>query len=330
MSLAQMQSYINGSRFSNRDRSALTGLATVTAADIAAAAFGANPYGGEDYFVDGNASSDNFDGLDWTTPKQILSSAITLSNASIVAAANRWWARRNRIFVCGDQEITEDLTILPEKCDIIGTGFDIEAMPRITGNHDIAAVATGKAYGTRFINCGFVPTSAATPILTLGTGMMGVAFYSCLMWPTVTGCTIAISLETGNAHFRFIDSEIRQNVGGPALFAEGIKINGTAQQDILIERSKIYATEGIHIHAGTGGYNSYIKDTFIRATALCVNDAAGLTVGIDNRLITDADTTADASGGMTATKSLWSGCKLTGIAGTEENADYPFPVQFTS
>ena len=288
-----------------------------------------NPTGAMDYFVDGNRLAAGA-GTSWGTAYDTLAEAITASNLSIASSANRWWARRNRIFVCGDQEINEDLTILPEKCDIIGVGYDVEAMPMIIGNHDIAAVATGKARGTRFINCGFIDETGATPVFTFGDGMLGLGFYGCLFWPFITGGTIAISLETGNPHFRFINSEIRGNVGGPALFAEGIKINGTTQQDFLIEDSKIYATEGIHIHAGTGTYNSYIMRNFIRAAALCVNDVAGLTVGVDNRMITDANTGADALLGVVATKSLWSGNKLTGIAGTEENADYPFPVQFTS
>ena len=115
-----------------------------------------NPYGAMDYFVDGNIVTSG-NGLGWgpgegktskNKPFNTLSEAITASNLSIVASGNRWWARRNRIFACGDQELTENLTIFPEKCDIIGVGFDVFPFPRITGDHTIDSIATGgKAIG---------------------------------------------------------------------------------------------------------------------------------------------------------------------------------------
>jgi hypothetical protein len=62
------------------------------------------------YYVDLNVAATGKGSPDH--PFATIAEAITASNASIGLAANRWWARRNRIFVCGDG-ITENLTILP-------------------------------------------------------------------------------------------------------------------------------------------------------------------------------------------------------------------------
>ncbi|KKL92436.1 hypothetical protein LCGC14_1884670, partial [marine sediment metagenome] len=86
-----------------------------------------NPSGAQDYFVDLNVQTSG-DGLGWDTAMALLSEAITASNVSIALTENRWWARRNRIFVQGDG-MTENLTVLPEKCDIIGVGSDLLPHP---------------------------------------------------------------------------------------------------------------------------------------------------------------------------------------------------------
>jgi hypothetical protein len=95
-----------------------------------------NESGAQDYFVDLNISASG-DGLSWNTAFATIAEAITASNTSIGLTANRWWARRNRIFVCGDG-IAESLTVLPEKTDIIGVGSDLYPFPRVTGAHTIA------------------------------------------------------------------------------------------------------------------------------------------------------------------------------------------------
>jgi hypothetical protein len=284
--------------------------------------------GAADYYVDGNVAFTGDGSLNY--PFSTLSEAIAASNTSIGLRDNRWWARRNRIFAMGDQELTENLTILPEKTDIIGVGFDIESMPRITGTHVIAALATGKAYGTRFFNCGFMENAGAE-VFKFVADHMAVEFHGCLFWPLVTGSTIAISLTTSNRGFKFINSRILQNAGGPALFAEGIKINGTSQHDMVIADSFIHATEGIHIHAGTGGYNGIIDNNYIRATALTVNDASGLWAVTNNNLHTAAVANLAAGAlGIVCEILFASGNKLTGANTGAENADYPFVVALTS
>jgi len=248
----------------------------------------ANPTGAADYYVDGNVSATGSGTID--SPFLTLAEAITASNTSIVLTANRWWARRNRIFVMGDQEIDEDLTIFPEKCDVIGLGYDVEAMPRIIGNHTIAAIATGKARGTRFFNCGFME-DAGGELLHLTTDHMAVEFYGCLFWPKVTGSTHCIRLADDNRAFKMIGCRIMEHAGAPGtgIFAECIKVEGTGQHDMVIKDNYMYGTEGIHIVASTGGYNGVIDNNLIRATVLTVNDASDLWIVSNNSLITAAD-----------------------------------------
>ena len=303
---------------SQRSGRPLMGVYDLMQDDIYNACF-ANPYGAQDYYVDGNAVASG-DGKTMATAMNTLSEAITASNTSIGLTANRWWARRNRIFVCGDQEITENLTILPEKTDIIGFGFDIESMPRITGTHVIAALATGKAYGTRFINCGFMD-NAGDRVFKFTTDHMAVEFHGCLFWPFLGGTDICIWLSASNRAFKMLNCRVMQNAGDATLFAEGIKIDGTAQHDMVIANNYIYATEGIHIAAGTGGYNGIIDNNLIRATVLTVNDASDLWIVSNNSLITAADANT-ITAAITANADLAVNNVIT-HSGTDLSESYP-------
>lgn len=311
------------------------GNVTVTRTLYAMGGVFPNPYGAIDYHVDGNVTTSG-NGLGWgggegktsrNTPFKSLSEAIAASNITIARTANRWWARRNRIFCCGDQELTENLTVLPEKCDIIGVGFDVEAMPRVTGTHIMAGGGAGTAYGTRFFNMGFME-NAGNEVFKLVTNGMAIEFYGCILWPLVTGSSHAIHLNDDNRGFKFIDSKIMLHAGSPGagIFAEGIKVDGTGQHDMEISDSFIHATEGIHITAGTQGYNGLIERNTIRATDLTINDVSGLFILTDNKLFTDADPTTDLSGAVVSTIALAANNRVSSTTGTERNAPYPKEV----
>ena len=251
---------------------------------------GGNPTGAADYFVDGNVSATG-DGT-MASPYLTLAEAITASNTSIGLTANRWWARRNRIFVMGDQEIDEDLTILPEKCDVIGLGYDVEAFPRVLGNHVIAAAWPG----CRFINMGFMSTGAG-PVFTLPAYCHGFSIYGGAMWPRNAGSTIGLSI-TDCAHVTIKGLKMGLAVGAPStgIFATGISILGTlGSHDTTIEDCFIQATAGILTASTCGCYNSIVKDNTIYATAKVVNDPTGLLFLSGNNFIsaTDGNTITD-------------------------------------
>lgn len=272
------------------------------------------------YYVDLNVAASGSGSPDH--PLGNLAAAVTASNASIGLAANRWWARRNRIFVSGDG-ISEDLTVLPEKCDIIGVGSDLYPFPRVIGHHIIALAKVA----CRFINMGF-QADAATPLFVIPAGSHGLQFLGGLMTPAVGGTTRAIQMT--NTTCVVVDGlKIQYNIGG-GIFAEGMSILGTVGHEIEIKNSDIYATEGIHVAAGNGCTGSIIKNNDIYATALTINDESLLFRVSSNRLVSAATVAlAGGAGGIVCNPLLASGNKLGG-KDTVTNADYPFVIALTS
>jgi len=255
-----------------------------------AAAIFPNPSGGQDYYVDLNiASTVTQDGLSWATAYDTIAEAIAASNISIALTANRWWARRNRIFVCGDG-ITESLTVLPEKTDIIGVGSDLHPFPRVWGNHTIALATVG----VRFINMGFV-ASGTGDLFVIPAGCHGLQFLGCRMEP-VTTSTKALEI-TSSAHVRIIDNHITVDSGNMAnIFAMGISMEGIVGHDFIISGNRITATAGIQIATAYNGYGSVIQDNVIRAIALAIDDDSDKCQVVNNRWMTDIDTTTSTAG----------------------------------
>jgi len=255
---------------------------------------GGNPYGAADYYVDGNRSSAG-DGSSWDDAFDTLAAAITASNTSIGLSANRWWARRNRIFVCGDEEIDEDLTVLPEKCDVIGVGYDLYPFPRIIGNHTIAAAAKG----TRFINCGFWDQDGTADLFVIPAGCHGLAFLGCTFLPKSGGSSGKALEITDSAHVRIEDCNFDVLAGSMTnIFALAISIEGTASpHDFLILRNHITATLGIHIAGSAAAVmGSLIGENIIRATGLAINDDTDDVQVVNNRWMTDVDTSTSTAG----------------------------------
>jgi hypothetical protein len=271
------------------------------------------------YYVDlnvaatGNGSPDH--------PFATIAEAITASNTSIGLTANRWWARRNRIYVCGDG-ISEDLTILPEKCDVIGCGSDLYPFPRVIGHHEIALAKVG----CRFINMGF-QCDDATLLFSLPISSHGFQILGGLMTPKSGGTGTAI-LTVDTACIVIDGVKIQPN-GGGGVFAEGLSIDGTIGHEITIKNCDIYATEGIHVASGNATTGGIIDNNTIYATALTINDESSLFRVTRNQLITAANPTNAGTGGIVANKLLAAGNKLTGSS-TVQNADYPFVIAMAS
>ena len=148
-----------------------------------------NPSGGVDYYVDGNTNNTVRDGASWATAYATLTPAMAASHANIALSANRAWARRNRIFCIGDN-ITENLTTLAQKTDIIGVGQADGQQPgcRLEGNHVIA----GTFPGCRFINMQFIASGAGATIMTLVTGQGAAQFIGCRF---LVGATCVVGLK---------------------------------------------------------------------------------------------------------------------------------------
>lgn len=281
-----------------------------------------NPTGAADYYVDLNVSATGDGSLG--SPFATIAEAITASNTSIGLTANRWWARRNRIFVMGDG-IAESLTVLPEKCDIIGIGSDLYPFPRVTGIHIPAAAKVG----CRFINMGFQATGTAEIFKALA-GCHGLSFLGCTFTSTAAGNTKALAL-TDCAHVRIEGCNFQPSAGMAAtgLFGLGISIEGTAStHDLYVANNRIFATAGIAIAAGDLN-GSVVENNVIRAMGAgkaCV-DSSNEVAFINNRLMTAINDLAVASS-CTWNAALAVGNLLNTVQA--RSADIPIQVVMTS
>ena len=235
---------------------------------------------GSTYFVDNNSGLDSNDGSSWAKAFKTLAKAIGISNTDIARGSDRW-ARRNTIYYCADTE-TADLVVFPNKCDVIGCGsYDANTKPGITGNH--VPVNAGN-YGTRFINVWFKAPADASPIVTLASSTSGAQFIGCTFSATAT-TTIGIQataspfLKVTNCRFEgaFVTSYMTFGTGE----AGGTEIIGNTMVDS--------AADGIVIGSGmTSSWASVIKDNFIEAALLVINDdsnTTGLFYVVGNNLI---------------------------------------------
>ncbi len=269
------------------------------------------------YYVDLNVAATGSGSPDH--PFATLAEAITASNASIGLAANRWWARRNQIFVCGDG-ITESLTVLPEKCDIIGCGSDLVPFPRIIGAHTIAVAKVG----CRFINMGFQATGTGD-LFVIPAGCHGFQMLGGMIQASVAGNTKALEI-TDSALVVIQGVEIHQNPGAYAtgIFAVGIAIEGTASNhQTLIDKCFIEATEGIDVVASAPAYGSRITNNIIKATVLTIDENSDVVIVSGNELFTAANGNTNCEGAIDANPLLASNNRIT--SANTANCPYPCP-----
>ncbi|HOO91415.1 MAG TPA: hypothetical protein PLA74_11385, partial [Syntrophales bacterium] len=143
------------------------------------------PKGGV-YYVDGNVAATGNGSPDH--PYLTLAEAIAASDTAIALSANRWWARRNRIYACGDT-LTEDLVKFPTKCDVIGCGsYDGNTQLGLYGHH----APVGESYGTRFFNIHLKAKAHASPVITLTNATSGFQLHGCTFDGTLGTMTSGI------------------------------------------------------------------------------------------------------------------------------------------
>ncbi len=240
---------------------------------------------GEAYYVDGNKTDDSGDGSDWANAMKYLSTALAVSHANIAILANRNWAGRNTIYVKADS-ITENLTILADKTDVIGVGSqDYHSMPQIVGNHVPVSTNTQSC---RFFNVKFKPPAAGGIIWTLISKQPGLQFHGCEMNAghasgSVTCSTIAIKataiprLLIKNTYFagKFSTAAIHLLTGAS---------NGTMIIKNIIQSAGI----GIDVDSGFSSADEQAMciANIIASTGLGIDDdAAGGMLFFDNRII---------------------------------------------
>ena len=250
---------------------------------------GRNP--GTTFYVDGNKLTAG-NGSTWETAFNTLSAAMAASHADIAVKADRQWASRNTIYVMGD-EITEDLVILAQKTDIIGVGSnDGYGKAGITGTWIIPD--TVDYMGCHFYNMMFTDPGA-TAIFDLDT-QGGIEFHNCL-FDMGAASTIAVQAEESSwlvingCEFSAVSATLPWTTVAIVIVQDTNPIYGCKITNNLIMGGAI----GIDWNE-TESYNCWITDNYIRATGLTIDEEGDNVFVVNNRLITDVDTTTSTAG----------------------------------
>lgn len=239
------------------------------------------PKGGV-YYVDGNVAATGGGSPDH--PYATLAEAITASNTSIALTANRWWARRNRIYVCGDA-LSENLTAFPTKCDVIGCGsYDGFSQCGLSGRH----VPASEAYGTRWYNMHFKAVAHASAIMTLNgaSSVSGQQYYGCTFDATLGTVTSAI-LATAMPFLKVIGCRAM------GAFATSYISFGTGEAggaEIYDNNLTGSLGKGIVLASGTtASWEMFARKNFIQCAGQWVDDDADILYVIGNDAVTAID-----------------------------------------
>jgi len=301
---------------SQRSGRPLMGVYDLLTTDIDNAYF-TNPYGAQDYFVDLNTNSTTGDGTSWDECVGTIAAGLLLADTSIGLSANRWWARRNRVFACGDG-IAEALVLAAEKTDLIGVGYDVGSFPKVTGNFTIGTAVNG----FRVFNMGFVPTTTA-PVITFPAGMHGWELHGCHLYKVEGVTNSAQLLSTDCRDFVMNNTNIYPDAGA-AKSTIGFNIAGTAQGvgRAQINNCLIVGIEAFNV-VDTSAYfeGATCKNTTFIATALCIDENSDSIAFIDCRLITAA-AAGDANGVNIVD---WNGALAVGNEATSSDSMGPIP-----
>jgi hypothetical protein len=272
--------------------------------------------GCDDFYVDGNQLATGDGSMDY--PYNSLEEAITASDVSMTSKKNRWFARRNRIFLMAD-DMDEDITLLPEKCDIIGVGSrNAGKKAGLVGTH---VPITND--GCRLINVHFLGIAAANPIWTLDSTVSGIEFHGCTFDGTPGTVTSGI-LNTASAMLKVIGCEFYGLFATSCIsFATGNALQFYIEDNVTGGATGYLPAAGIVVNAGTTlPYGGFIRHNHFRVTGKAIDDASGLCNVTNNIILSDAtsDATADHNS-ITATLALCAGNRIS--CGDDNNAPYP-------
>jgi hypothetical protein len=266
------------------------------------------------YFVDGNAGSNTNDGQTWKTAFATLTYALATSHADI-ASGSLGWAARNVIFVRGDT-LTEDLTKLADKTDVIGVGsYDARPGPGLVGNHAIV----GAYIGCRFINMFFRSPAGGGDIFTIPTDCGGLAFLGCdfdgASSTKATGAIITTTLE-------------RLTVKGCTFvgaFSDAvIELGGTEHNSLMISDNVIQgANVGIDVKSTvtTSIRSGFILRNVISSTLEGILDSSSKIYVHNNSVVTLGAKGSAGAGAIVAGAKMMLGNKVS--CSDVANADVP-------
>lgn len=244
------------------------------------------------YYVDGNKSTAGTGLGGWGNAFNTLSAAMAASHANIAVSSRRAWASRNTIYVRADG-ITEDLTTLAQKTDIIGVGSnDAYEKALITGTWIVPS--TTAYIGCHFYNMQFTD-AGATPIFDLD-GQAGVEFHGCLF--DASAATTGGILASECSYMRIDGCEFTAVTASQEFDTYAIKIEDdtNAIYNVYIENNTI-RTAGIGLDFDeTGAVGCWARNNYLFTGGMGIDseDIVGLMV-VGNRHITTLGEADDTS-----------------------------------
>lgn len=274
---------------------------------------------GNIFYVDLNMATTGLDGRSWASAFSLIATAITAADSDV--GSNRNWAKRNTIYISGDI-FPETLTVMPEKTDIVGIGYDQNARPRITKTMAMSPAVQG----LRFFNIEFNAHTAA-PAVSAVANMHGLEFHNCVFKfsTQAIGATHGLSVTAGMKSMVVKDSFFLANPDTIRFQTAAFAIAGAAEtSDILFENTYIEGKVGVFVNSNIVGLGSIVfRNCDIKATTLAVDDNVGHTMWFGSNFMSDA-----ASGGAGAPNvidhankiSMMSGCYL---ASADSNGHFP-------
>lgn len=213
------------------------------------------PISGETYFVSQHGNS--VDGLSWKTAFSTIAAAIAASNTFTALTENS--GRRNRIYIDGKEEWDENLSVLPNKCDMIGVGNTYGKSPRLRAYQTITTLSRGcHIYNLVFQN----DTNGV--LFTIPTSTSQLEFHNCT-FDAVGGIqtTIALKLEGSCQGLKVIGCKFSGSSNQSCTRA--IQLNGDCLQSEISDNFISAVTVGIEIADAVGSkdYQLLIKDNVI-------------------------------------------------------------------
>ena len=215
---------------------------------------------GQVYYVDKINGSDSYDGKRPDRAFLTIAAAVTASNLTAGSYL------QNAIYVNANT-YTEDLTVMPKNCDVVGVGSKV----RLAGNHTITTVG----WNSHWHNFEFRSGGGAAPIWTIPSSGHGTEFHQCRIKNNSANTTIGIQFTDG---FDMVVDGCY--FGGNPQLPIAIKFNGATNIGCVVEKNHIGATTtGILLAATLGSsYQNIIRKNYIGRQD--PNSQAQMTYGI--------------------------------------------------
>ena len=249
--------------------------------------------GGTVYYVDVNKTTAGTGTGGWDNAFNTLSAALAASHANIAVSSRRAWATRNTIYVRADA-ITEDITALAQKTDIIGVGSD-DAFEKALIIGTFIIPDTVSYPGCHFYNMKFYDDGAGGVLHDIDT-QSGLEYYGCVFNANATD-TIGLQVEECQ-NLKVIGCEFSDQGTNGGFTASAIKVVDDTDAVWNYRISDCYIrSDGIGIDWDeTGNEGSVANDNLFDTAGMWIDEEGDKLIVVNNIAITATDTSTSTAG----------------------------------